>query len=115
MEGEKTAVRYLEDGGYRVMARNFVCPLGEIDVIVQKGGTIAFVEVKTRRSLTYGRPAEAVTGEKQAHIRRVAALYLQQEISHLAASGRVNFRFDIMEILCRNGQETVTYIENAFY
>ena len=62
--GEDFACRYLQNMGYKLLARNFRCHrYGEIDLIVEKSGCISFIEVKTRASTRFGRPIEAVTME----------------------------------------------------
>ena len=58
--GEDVAIRYLEMRGYRVIAKNFKCRLGEIDIIAEKRDEIIFVEVKTRTNNKFGMPSEAV-------------------------------------------------------
>ncbi|MDR7468486.1 MAG: YraN family protein [Armatimonadota bacterium] len=75
--GEDAAVRYLEARGYRIVARNFRCPLGEIDLVAEQGGVTVFVEVKTRRSVACGAPVEAITPRKRRRIALLAAYYLQ--------------------------------------
>ena len=91
--------------GLSVLARNYHCRYGEIDIIARKRKIIAFIEVKRRSSLNYGWPAEAVNTEKQKRIAQVAALYIQEQ--GLEDS---NLRFDIIEIL--SGE--IRHIEGAF-
>lgn len=74
--GEEFAANLLELQGYRILERNFRCRMGEIDLIAEKDGEISFVEVKTRRSARFGRPAEAVSPEKQRRMRKAAEFYL---------------------------------------
>ncbi|HXF81599.1 MAG TPA: YraN family protein [bacterium] len=75
--GELAAVAHLEALGYRILERNFRCPLGEIDVIAADRGITVFVEVKTRRTAAFGPPFEAITRRKQRRLARLAAAYLQ--------------------------------------
>lgn len=70
--GEDRAVRHIAALGWGVLARNWRCPLGEIDVIALDGDDIVSVEVKTRRSLGFGHPFEAITGDKMSRLRRLA-------------------------------------------
>ncbi|HKM40245.1 MAG TPA: YraN family protein, partial [bacterium] len=77
-QGEEFAQRYLARLGYRIIERNFSCPIGEIDLIAQDGNTLVFIEVKTRSSLRFGLPEEAVTRTKQQKLRNVASYYLQR-------------------------------------
>lgn len=75
-EGEDLAETYLKSLKINVLERNYRCPVGEIDIIAQKGPTRLFIEVKTRFSKNYGDPFEAVTPAKQKKIMRVAEYYL---------------------------------------
>lgn len=109
-QGEQAAADYLRSQGYVVLEQNYRCPLGELDIVAQKGDVVAFVEVKTRRSLHYGRPCEAVNYHKKRHIINTAGWYIG---SH-AASG-VRYRFDVVEVLAVTGSEMrINHIENAF-
>ncbi|WP_022899748.1 YraN family protein [Humibacter albus] len=76
--GEELATRYLTAHGYRVLSRNWRCSLGEIDVIAERSGLVAIVEVKTRSSLAYGHPFDAITAQKAARLRRLAAQWCQE-------------------------------------
>jgi len=90
--GEDAAVALLEREGYRVVARNVRLPGGEIDVIARDGDTIVFVEVKTRRSSTFGSAVGAVDARKRKTIRSVAADWLQ------IAAPRARARVDIVTV-----------------
>ena len=103
--GEAMAAQWYEANGYEIVARNWRCREGELDLIVRRGRTIVFCEVKTRSSDAYGIPAEAVTRTKQLRIRRLASAWLDQ--APFRPSG---IRFDVVAIL--GGQLEV--IENAF-
>ncbi len=103
---EEVAVRYLQEQQYQIVARNFRCRIGEIDVIARDGAYLVFVEVKYRSSLKKGYPAEAVTRSKQQTIYRVAAWYLQSQ----GYAFNVPCRFDVVSIC---GQE-ITLLKNAF-
>ena len=70
--GEAMAEVMLVERGYQIIARNFKCRFGEVDIIARRGGMMAFVEVKTRLSRRYGDGMEAVTEAKQQRIRRCA-------------------------------------------
>jgi uncharacterized protein (TIGR00252 family) len=74
--GEALAATLLEAAGLRVVARNWRCREGEIDLVAAGPGLLVFCEVKTRRGQGYGSPAAAVTPAKQARLRRLAAAYL---------------------------------------
>lgn len=100
--GEDFAAGLLTAEGYRVIERNFRCRAGEIDIIAEKNGELSFVEVKTRRTLTFGQPAEAVTLEKQRRLRETAAYYIH---THTVCCRTI--RFQIVEVFCNQ-------IYNAF-
>ena len=74
--GENVAARTVADLGWEVLARNWRCTHGEIDLVAVDGDELVVIEVKTRRSARYGTPAEAVTPAKVARLRRLAAAYL---------------------------------------
>lgn len=103
--GEILAINFLKDKGYKILETNFKTKLGEIDIIALQNGVIVFVEVKSRATLMYGRPCEAVNERKQQKIRRVAEFYLM--IKHKM---ECDVRFDVVEIV---GDE-INLTENAF-
>ncbi len=100
--GEDFAASLLELDGYSILERNFRCAFGEIDMIAEKDGELCFVEVKTRRTLRFGEPWEAVTREKQHKIRQSAALYLGSRKEHYRS-----YSFQVIEV-------GVNRIKNAF-
>ena len=73
--GEDLAAEHLTGLGYRLLDRNWRCRHGEIDIVATRGDVIAFVEVKTRSTLAFGHPFEAVTPAKLARLRRLAAAW----------------------------------------
>jgi putative endonuclease len=73
--GEELAAGYLESLGMRVVDRNWRCPEGEIDIVALDGDALVIAEVKTRRSLAYGHPFEAVDAEKLARLHRLAGAW----------------------------------------
>jgi putative endonuclease len=73
--GEELACAYIEQRGWTVLERNWRCRQGEIDIIALDGGEYVFVEVKTRSSLAFGDPLQAVTAPKLARLRRLAATW----------------------------------------
>lgn len=108
-KGEEAAAGYLKGLGYEILERNFRCRAGEIDIIANDNGTIVFVEVKTRRTLDYGLPCEAVTATKREHIRRVVRYYvLVKNIEERT------LRIDVIEILIKEGISYIHHIEDAF-
>ncbi|NUU06742.1 YraN family protein [Leifsonia sp. C5G2] len=76
--GEQVAADWLEGLGYRVVDRNWRCPTGELDLVLRQGRTLVFAEVKTRSSLEFGHPFEAITSAKSARLRRLAAHWCRE-------------------------------------
>lgn len=74
--GERLAAAHLEKRGYRILASNFRCRYGEIDLIAEEGQDLVFVEVKTRRGIARGLPEEAVDSRKARKLQEVAFFYL---------------------------------------
>lgn len=70
--GEIIAAEFLRTEGYEIVDRGWRCPRGEIDIIARRGDSVAFVEVKTRRTLKYGHPLEAITPAKFSRLRVLA-------------------------------------------
>ena len=94
VEGEDRAAQWYEARGYEVVARNWRCRDGELDLIVRCGQRYVFCEVKARSSLAFGSPLEAVTGNKRRRIRHLAARWLEE-----AAVRPHEIRFDVVGIL----------------
>lgn len=109
--GEDITCRYIENTGMEILARNFHCRGGEIDIIAQDGNCVAFIEVKTRSSVSYGTAAEAVTIAKQRKITLAAYEYIEKNRLHDGY-----FRFDVAEVYIDKwiGRVTVNYMKNAF-
>ncbi len=108
-QGEEVAVRYLQQRRYKILERNFSTPLGEIDIIARQGRTLAFVEVKTRRSNAFGSPAEAVGPRKQRQIIKVAKWFLASGQGH-----GLQPRFDVVGVLLQGETIQVEHIAGAF-
>lgn len=82
--GEDTALAFLQAQGCVLLARNWHCPFGEIDLIMKNGGTILFVEVKYRQHSSFGGVAYSITPAKLAKLQRSAEHYLQQQrLNHM--------------------------------
>ena len=109
LAGEDLAVQTLQKQGYRIIARNYVTPLGEIDVIARQGEFLVFIEVKTRRSPRFGEAREALSPAKQARLQKLAAFYLKQN-----RLGPVQVRFDVVAIDFTPGEPRVEIIPGAF-
>jgi putative endonuclease len=93
--GEEVAWRALERQGYRLLARNWRSPEGELDLVARLGETIVFIEVKARQSIRYGAPEDAVTPAKLRRLRSVAQAFLQAE----GWEGS-NWRIDVVAVEC---------------
>lgn len=75
--GEKLAGNFLKDKGYRIIETNFRCPEGEIDIVAEHKDYLVFVEVRTKKSLSFGTPEESITPAKRERLRATAAYYRQ--------------------------------------
>jgi putative endonuclease len=75
--GEALAVDFLRGEGFSIVDTNWRCASGEIDIVARDGGETVFVEVKTRSGLGYGHPLEAITSQKLARLRRLAAAWFE--------------------------------------
>jgi putative endonuclease len=108
--GERLASRYLQAAGLVLLARNWRCGEGEVDLILADGDDVVFCEVKTRRSALFGPPAEAVGAAKVKRLRRVAACWLAQSSRHPR-----EVRFDVVSVLPqRRGAPVVEHVRAAF-
>ena len=107
--GEILAERYLNNLGYKFIARNYTCKIGEIDLIYKDKDYYVFVEVKTRLNDRFGEPREAINFKKQQKIKRVAEFYL---ISNNLYDK--NCRFDCIEVLGNEKDSKLEYYKNAF-
>lgn len=76
--GEELAARWYLERGYRLLERNWRCGEGELDLVLAKGRTVVICEVKTRSSLRFGSPFEAVGADKQRRLRRLGARWLRE-------------------------------------
>jgi putative endonuclease len=107
--GEEAAAELLRSRGYRIVTRNHRCRLGEVDLIVEKGGILAFVEVRTRASSVFGGPEETVGVRKQRRVIAAARDWLAQRRGPARA-----MRFDVVAVVDGPGGPLLTHIENAF-
>ena len=110
---EEFAWGLLKKRGDKLVARNYHCPLGELDLVSWHGDTLVFTEVRARSSLDFGSPAETVTKSKQNKVKRAANWFCVQ-----AFKGRrlPSCRFDVIWIIACDGTITDSgIIEGAFY
>ena len=109
--GERLAAEALAADGLTLLDRNWRCPDGELDIVATEGDVLAFVEVKTRSTLAYGDPAEAIGPAKAARLRRLALRWLE------AHPGRnwPELRFDVVAVVRRApGGPSVRHVRGAF-
>ena len=97
--GERMAARFLRERGLEILARNWRCDLGEIDIVARDGRCLVVCEVKTRRSTTFGSPVEAVDHRKLARLRRLAAAWLALQDDHLGGIHVDEVRVDVIGVL----------------
>ena len=104
-KGEKLVAAYLKKQGYKILKKNYRTPFGEADIIAKDNDEIAFIEVKTRTTDSFGTPSEAVGKDKQQRYRKIAECYWIQ------TGEEPNARFDVAEVWA-DGR--IEYIKNAF-
>jgi len=108
--GENVAVAHLSDAGLEILARNWRCEEGEIDIVARERGAIVICEVKTRSSVRFGMPAEAISRRKADRLRRLAYLWLQDHPAFGA-----DIRFDVVSVLrSERGAAVVEHLRAAF-
>jgi putative endonuclease len=96
--------------GYRLLARNWRCRLGELDLVVARGPLVAFCEVKSRTSPTFGGPHDSVTAAKQRKVRNLAGAFIG---ARGLKAGR--YRFDVASVMVdADGRAAVHIFEDAF-
>jgi putative endonuclease len=108
--GERAAKRHLRRNGLKFLTANFRSPRGEIDLVFREHDCLVFIEVKTRSSEEWSRPAAAVDRERRQRLTRAALDYLR-----LLRNPAVKIRFDIVEVLLANGEvKEVRHLPNTF-
>ena len=96
--GEDLAAAFLTEAGYLVVDRNWRCSQGEIDIVASDGAETVFVEVKTRSSVAFGHPFEAITAQKLARLRRLAAAWCAEN-----PGDHRNIRIDAISVIAPSG------------
>lgn len=104
---EMLACQYLRQHGLQLLAQNVSCRLGELDLVMQDGACLVFVEVKYRQHSQFGSASATVTASKQHKLRRAASWYLQQQ--HWQGPAR----FDVVAI-SGEAPYTLDWLKNAF-
>ncbi|WP_295195040.1 YraN family protein [Veillonella sp.] len=108
--GEKIGRDFLEFNNYTILKTNLRTKFGEIDIVAKKDNVLAVVEVKTRRTKSYGLPCEAVSRQKQQHIKGSLNWYLQQ----IAGAYTYDIRFDVIEVYVEKQISRVRHLEGCF-
>jgi putative endonuclease len=113
--GEQVAAEHLTAAGLVILERNWRCREGELDIIARDGAELVFVEVKTRSSLAFGAPAEAVSPTKSARIRQLALRYLMARREAGDDASWSALRFDVVAVLRTTGNgPQVAHLRGAF-
>lgn len=107
--GEDRAADFLVSRGYKLLQRNYKSKLGEIDIIARDKETVCFIEVKSRNTVRFGLPQEAVSRLKQKQIAKVATMFLKE--NNLLDSFA---RFDVVSVLFSGEKENIELIKDAF-
>lgn len=108
---EEAAVQYLAENGYRIIARNWYCSTGELDIIAEDLNQLVIVEVRSKREGSkYGTALEAITPSKVKQVRKTASYYLYK-----TGNNGANVRFDVIAITTNDdGTSQINHIEDAF-
>jgi putative endonuclease len=110
--GETLAAEYLDSLGYSIVELNWRCSIGEIDIVARDEGELVFVEVKTRTSVAFGHPLEAITVAKLARLRRLAAAWCD---AHPDPRSRVRIRIDAVAIIAPpRGLVEIEHLKSVF-
>jgi putative endonuclease len=117
--GEEVAARHLVAAGLTVVARNWRCSEGEVDIVALDGDVLVMCEVKTRRGVGFGTPLDAVTPAKAARLRRLASRWLADQRAEAGGVGDgvryPEVRFDVVSVLRPlSGATSVEHLRGAF-
>ena len=107
--GEDLALREIERLGYRCIARNYRCALGEVDLVAADGDTLVFIEIKTRRGKTLAYAKEAVTLRKKRQLSKVALAYMKAN-----RCPDEKARFDVVAVNLSKGVSRIEVVKDAF-
>jgi putative endonuclease len=108
-EGERIAEAWLSQRGWRILDRRFRSGHRDLDLVAERAGVVAFVEVKARRGKSFGHPVEAVNWRKQRELARSAAVWIAR-----FGGEKQLFRFDVIGVLMDESGTRVRHVENAF-
>lgn len=107
-DGEDIAAAHLESQGWRIIERNWRCPAGELDIVAwdEDGQTLVFVEVKSRSSIAFGQPIDAISWRKLTKLRELATLWLRSSKTRAP-----NIRVDAVGVLVlRDSRPELTHL-----
>lgn len=107
--GEDTALDFLQKSGFKILERNYKCRYGEIDIIAEHKSIIAFIEVKTRKNISFGVPQMAVDFRKQRQISKAAMQYIK-----VKKVVNTPLRFDVVAITLADNTTKIEHIKDAF-
>ena len=107
--GERIAERWLKRKGWRVVQRRFRSGHRDIDLVVEREGTVAFVEVKARKGLAFGDPIEAVNWSKRRELVRSASVWIDRHGRPMES-----YRFDVVGVLVEGDRVRIRHVQNAF-
>jgi len=107
--GERIAERWLRRRGWRIVQRRFRSGHRDIDLVVERDGTVAFIEVKARKGAGFGGPVQAVNYRKRKQLERSAMVWIDRH-------GREaeSYRFDVVGVLLNGAEVRICHVENAF-
>jgi putative endonuclease len=112
--GEEVAARHLQAAGLQILARNWRCRQGELDIVARDGTQLVIVEVKTRSSLGYGSPAEAVHRAKSARIRQLGLRWILEHREQGGPEFWTALRFDVVTVVRSSRGLQVEHLAGAF-
>jgi putative endonuclease len=107
--GEDLALKKVKKLGYKCIARNYRCPVGEVDLIAKDGDTLVFIEIKTRRGRSLGYAKEAVNQRKRRQLSKVALAFMKTN-----GCSETRARFDVVVINLDGGSQEIEVVRNAF-
>ena len=108
--GERLAQEYLGGAGYEILETNYRCQWGEVDIITRDGDSLVFVEVRTRRSTSFGTPEESITKEKAQRLIATAETYLDE---HQSSAAQWRIDFISVEMDHRGRLKPLRHVKNA--
>ena len=108
--GEEIAVDFLKKSGYKIVERNFRCNLGEIDIIAFDKNTLAFIEVRTKKTSSFCTPQETVNFSKQKKLHKLSLYYLMKK-----QIKNTDCRFDVVAVDLSRGKNGIEIFKNAFW